>query len=314
MKSKQSNIKKAKKYLDKNCCIAVPTETVYGLAANAYSNLAVKKIFNLKKRPKNNPLIVHYASIDSLKEDCLINENFINLYKKLSPGPITYILKLKKNSKISKNVTNNNRNLAVRFPKHQLFKRLLNQLDYPLAAPSANISTKVSAVIAGDVREEFGNKIKYILDGGKCKIGIESTIINLINKPTILRLGGLDIKKIEKILRKKINLNVNPKKKTAPGQSRLHYSPGIPLKMNIIKPKKDQAFILIKKRKVKLKNYYYLNKKNNLNEAAKNLYSCLRKIKNNGYKSIAVERIPNKGLGKAINDRLRRASKFEVLN
>ena len=168
----------------------------------------------------------------------------------------------------------------------------------------------MSAVQATDVKEEFGNKIKYVLDGGRCAIGIESTIVDLTGKPTILRLGGLDISKIQKILRCKVNINVNFKKKFFPGQSRLHYSPGIPLKMNISKPKNDEAFILIKKRKPKLSNYFYLSTKNNLNEAAKNLYSCLRKIKNKGYKSIAVEKISNKGLGKAINDRLQRASRY----
>ena len=310
MKSNQSNIKKAKKYLNNNYCIGVPTETVYGLAANAYMNSAVKKIFNLKKRPQNNPLIVHYHNIDSLKKDCLISDNFIKLFKKFSPGPITYILRLKKNSKISKYVTNNQKSLAVRFSKHTLFKNLLKQLNYPLAAPSANITTKVSAVKVKDVKEEFGNKITYILDGGTCTIGIESTIINLIGRPVILRLGALDISKIEKVLGKKIKININPKKKTAPGQSNLHYTPGVPLKTNVKKPKKNEAFLLIKKRKISLNNYYYLTKNNNLNVAAKNLYSLLRKIKNKGYKSIAVEKIPDEGIGKVINDRLNRASKY----
>ena len=310
MKLNQSNIKKAKKYLDKNQCIGVPTETVYGLAANAYSNIAVKKIFKLKKRPKTNPLIVHYSSINSLKEDCLINDNFIKLYKKFSPGPITYILNLKKNSRISEYVTNKKKNLAVRFPKHKIFRELLKKLDYPLAAPSANITTKLSSVEVSDVKEEFGSKIKYILDGGKCIIGLESTIIDLSNKPTILRLGGLEVSKIEKILGKKLKLNINPQKKISPGQSQLHYSPGIPLTKNVKTPKKNEAFILIKKKKINYKNYYYLSKEGNLNEAAKNLYSCLRKIKSKGYKSIAVEKIPHKGLGKTINDRLDRASKY----
>jgi len=310
MKSNQSNIKKAKNYLNKNQCIGVPTETVYGLAANAYSDSAVKKIFILKKRPKSNPLIVHYLDIDSLKRDCVINDNFIKLYKQFSPGPITYILKLKKSSKISKNVTNKEKNLAVRFPSHKIFKELLRQLKYPLAAPSANITTQVSAVKAADVKEEFGEKIKYILDGGRCSVGIESTIINLTGKPTILRLGGLDISKIQKILKFKISTNINPKNKIFPGQSRLHYSPGIPVKMNVSKPNNNSAFILINKRRTKSNNYYYLSTKKNLDEAAQNLYSCLRKIKNNGYKLIEVEKIPNRGLGKVINDRLIRASKF----
>jgi len=310
MKSIQSNIKKAKKYLDKNDCIAVPTETVYGLAGNAYSNIAVKKIFKLKKRPVNNPLIVHYYDINKLKQDCHINNNFIKLFNKFSPGPITFILKLKKDSKISNFVTNKQKTLAVRFPKHLLFRKLLKNLNYPLAAPSANISTKLSSVQASDVIEEFGSKIKYILNGGKCQIGVESTIINLTTKPTILRFGGLDISKIEKILKRRIIIDTNSKKKIAPGQFPLHYSPGIPLRTNVKDPKNNEAFLLIKKRKITFKNYYYLSKKNDLKQAAKNLYSLLRSIKKDGYKMIAVEKIPNIGIGKTLNDRLNRASKF----
>jgi len=310
MKSIQSNIKKAKNYLDQNHCVAVPTETVYGLAGNAYSNMSVKKIFNLKKRPKNNPLIVHYLDINKLKDDCHINDNFIKLYNHFSPGPITFILKLKKDSKISKFVTNKQTSLAVRFPKHTLFRKLLKVLDYPLAAPSANISTRLSSVKASDVIEEFGSRIKYVLDGGKCQIGLESTIINLLSKPTILRFGGLDISKIEKILKKKVLVKTNSKKKLAPGQFPLHYSPGIPLRINAKKPKLNEAFVLIKKRNTTFKNYYYLSKNNNLQQSAKNLYTILRKIKKDGYKKIAVEKIQNKGIGKTINDRLSRASKY----
>ena len=310
MKSIQSNIKKAKKYLDKNHCVAVPTETVYGLAGNAYSDTSVKKIFRLKKRPMNNPLIVHYSDINKLRDDCHINDNFIKLYNKFCPGPITFILKLKRKSKISKFVTNKQNNLAVRFPKHLLFRKLLKSLAYPLAAPSANISTRLSSVQASDVIEEFGSKIRYVLNGGKCRIGVESTIINLLNKPTILRFGGLDISKIEKVLKKKVLIKTNSKKKIAPGQFPLHYSPGIPLRTNAKKPKKDEAFVLIKKRKTTFKNYYYLSKKNNLQQSAKNLYSLLRKIKKDGFKMIAVEKIQNKGIGKTINDRLNRASKY----
>ena len=310
MKSIQSNIKKAKEYLDNNDCIAVPTETVYGLAGNAYSNISVKKIFRLKRRPSNNPLIVHYHNINKLKDDCYINNNFTKLYNMFSPGPITFILKLKKNSKISKLVTNNKNSLAVRFPKHILFRKLLKNLDYPLAAPSANISTKLSSVQASHVIEEFGSKIKYVLNGGRSKIGIESTIINLLKKPTIVRLGGLDVSKIEKILKKKVLIKTYSKYKIAPGQFSLHYSPGIPLRMNVKKAYENEAFVLIKKRKISYKNYYYLSKKNDLKEVAKNLYSLLRQIKKDGYKMIAIEKIKNIGIGKTINDRLNRASKY----
>ncbi len=160
------------------------------------------------------------------------------------------------------------------------------------------------------LKKIFGKKIKYILDGGKSSIGIESTIIDLRKKPQILRLGGLDTTTIERALNKKIKINNNPLKISSPGQSKLHYSPGIPIRLNIKKIKNKEAYILIKKKKKTRSNYYFLSKKGDLKEAAKNLYSTLRKIKKDKYKSIAVSKIPNKGLGKAINDRLIRASKF----
>ena len=200
--------------------------------------------------------------------------------------------------------------LAVRFPKHYLLRILLKSLNYPLAAPSANISSGLSSVKASDVQDEFGTKIKFILDGKKSKIGVESTIINLLDKPSVLRYGGLDISKIEKVLNKKLLIKTNNKKKISPGLFSLHYSPGIPLRNNAKTPHKDEAFVLIKKRKIHYKNYYYLTQINDLNEAAKKLYSTLRKIKKDRFKRIAVEKISNKGLGKTINDRLNRASKY----
>ena len=310
MKNNLSNIKKTKYYLDKNECVGIPTETVYGLAANAYSNVATAKIFRLKRRPKRNPLIVHYNSLKMLKLDCETNDFFYKLYKKFCPGPITFVLKLKKNSKISKNVTNNKKTLAVRFPKNPITKKLLKNLKYPLAAPSANISTKISPVSKEDVKDEFGKKIKFILDGGRSEIGLESTIISLINKPEILRLGGTEIKKIKKILKSNIKYNSKKKKITSAGQGRVHYSPGIPIRLNVNRANQNEAFILIKKRKLSGKNLYYLSKNKNLKNAAKNLYKTLRMIKKKKFKSIAVEKIPNKGFGEVINDRLFRASKF----
>ncbi len=310
MNNNLANIKKSKFFLDKGHCVAIPTETVYGLAGNAYSNNAVKRIFKLKKRPRKNPLIVHYLNLNQLKNDCEINQYFILLFKKLCPGPITFVLKLKKQSKISKYVTNNKKTLAVRFPKHTLTRNLLKKLNYPIAAPSANISTNISAVSSEDVKDEFGKKIKFILNGGRSKIGLESTIVSLINKPQILRLGGIKISQINKILKTKIKFNRCKKKISAPGQEKVHYSPGIPIRLNVLKPKQNEAFILIKKRKLSGNNFYYLSKNKNLREAAKNLYKTLRIIKNKNFKSIAVEKIPNKDLGETINDRLIRASKF----
>ena len=311
MKRNYSNIKKAKYYLDNNECVAIPTETVYGLAGNAYSSNAVKKIFKLKKRPSFNPLIVHYSKVRDLQKDCEINQYFIKLYKKFCPGPLTFVLKLKKNSQISKYVTNKKKTLAVRFPKHSITRLLLKSLNYPLAAPSANLSTKVSAVEPTHINEDFGNKIKFILKGKRSKIGIESTIIDLTNKPKILRLGGLEIEKIEKEIKTKLHFKLNPKKISAPGQLKLHYSPGLPIKLNVKNANDNVAHILINKRKNDKKNFFYLSKKSDLKEAAKNLYSTLRKIKKDGYKRIAVEKIPKIGLGLSINDRLNRAAKFK---
>ena len=308
MNNNLANIKKSIFFLNKNECVAIPTETVYGLAANAYSSKSVKKIYSLKKRPRNNPSIVHYSNLNQLKKDCEINKNFLILYKKFCPGPLTFVLKLKKESRISRIVTNNKKTVAVRFPKNKLTQKLLKLLKYPLAAPSANISTKISPVSKDDVKEEFGNKIKFILDGGRSKIGLESTIISLVDKPRILRLGGVERKKINKVLNKNIKYDKTNKKITVPGQSKLHYSPGIPIKLNITKPKTNEAFILIKKRRKSYKNYYYLSKTKNLKQAAKNLYKILRVIKNKNYESIVVEKIPNTGFGEVINDRLKRAS------
>ena len=310
MKINLANIKKAEKILNKSECVAIPTETVYGLAGNAYSNKACKQIFKLKKRPRNNPLIVHYHNHEDLKKDCLFNDNFLKLYKKFCPGPITFILDLKRKSRISKFATNNRKTLAVRFPKHPVTRMLLKKLNYPLAAPSANLSTKVSAVDSNDVKDDFGKKIKYILEGGKSKIGIESTIVDLRDRPRILRLGCLETSLIQKVLNKKVMINNNPLKISSPGQFKLHYSPGIPIRLNVRKFKKYEAYLLINKKKRNKSNYYFLSKNRNLKEAARNLYSTLRKIKKSRYKSIAVCKIPNKGLGKTINDRLMRASKF----
>ena len=154
------NLKKAKKNLENNNVIGIPTETVYGLAGNAYSNRSVKKIFKLKNRPSFNPLIIHFKNLKDLKNDVILNTNFKKLYKAFCPGPITFILKKRKNSKISKIATAKNKTVAVRIPKHKVARNLLNILKFPLAAPSANVSSKLSPTAAKDVFDEFGNKIK----------------------------------------------------------------------------------------------------------------------------------------------------------
>ena len=263
MKINNSSIKKTIKILRNDECVGMPTETVYGLAANAYSSKAILKIFRLKKRPKTNPLIVHYYDLEKLKKDCHLNNNFSKLFKKFCPGPITFILKLRKNNSISKNVTNNKSSLAVRFPKHPLARSLLKKINFPLAAPSANINKSISPVTKRDVIDEFGGKIKYVLDGGRSQIGLESTIIDLTNRPKIVRLGGINIEIINKVLNLKLRYQVKNNLKY-PGQNKLHYSPGIPVKLNIKYPKENSAYLLIKKKKIENKNFFYLSKNSNL--------------------------------------------------
>jgi Sua5/YciO/YrdC/YwlC family protein len=271
----------------------VPTETVYGLAGNAYSNSSIKKIYKLKNRPKKNPLIIHYSNIESLKKDAYIDEKFVKLYKKFSPGPLTYILRKKKKSKISILATGNLETIAVRFPKNRIVRTLLKNLEFPLAIPSANISSAISPVSCDDVLDEFGKKIKFILDGGVTKIGLESTVINLYGKTQILRPGSIGKKQIGQVLKKKISILKKYNKIISPGLLKRHYSPGIPIKLNCKTSEDKAAFIVFgKKYNNNNKNLFNLSKSGNLEEAARKLYKTFRKIKNLGFKKINVVKIP----------------------
>ena len=286
---------------------SLPTETVYGLAGNAYSKRALRKIYKLKKRPTYNPVIIHYHNKQRAKKDVILNDNFLKLYKKFCPGPITFILKKNKETKINKLATANLETIAIRFPSHKVIRTILKSIKFPLAMPSANISSNLSPINAYDVHDEFKKKIRIIINGGKSKIGIESTVIDLTDKPKILRPGIISSKDIKNSL--KINLSNNKTKIKSPGMLKKHYSPGIPLFLKGRPKKMDQAFIFIGNKYKKKINYFNLSKKGDLKEAAANLYKTMRKIKKKGYKKIFVSKIPNIGPGIAINDRLTRASK-----
>ena len=306
MNNNLSNIKKGKYFLDKHNCIGMPTETVYGLAANAYSSKAISKIFKLKKRPKNNPLIVHYHNINQTSKDVILNKFFLKYYKKYCPGPITFILRKKKGSKINSLVTANLKTVAIRFPEHRVTRTILKKIKFPIAMPSANVSSKLSPVTAYDVSSEFKKKLKLIINGGKCKIGIESTVIDLTGKPKILRPGIISFNDLDTPISK------NYKNKSiikSPGIIGKHYYPGIPVILNQKPNNSKFAFITFGKKFKSKKNCFNLSKKGNLNEAASNLYATMRNIKNKGFKKIFVTKIPNRGAGIAINDRLKRASK-----
>ena len=270
-------LKKTVDYLNRGNIASLPTETVYGLAGNAYSNKAVRKIFNLKRRPKNNPLIIHYCSLKNLKKDVILNKNFLKLYKKFCPGAITFVLKKNKKSEISSLATANLDTVAIRFPKHKIIRSILKSLNFPLAMPSANLSSNLSPVNALDVFDEFRKKLNIIVDGGKSKIGIESTVIDLTGKPKILRPGIISKNKINQIL--KVHLSKEKLKLKSPGMLKKHYSPGIPVILNKKPSSLNDAYIVIGKKFSNKKNFFNLSKNNNLNEAAANLYKTMRIIK-----------------------------------
>jgi len=303
------NLSKAINCLKKKQLIGVPTETVYGLAGNAYSKEAIKKIYLLKERPFKNPLIIHYLNLEQLKNDVELNSDFYKLYKKFCPGPITFVLKKKKNSLLPSIATANLKTVAVRVPRNKTIRKILKSLNFPLAIPSANKSTQVSPVSADDVINEFGTSLKFILNGGSCAIGLESTVVDLTSKVKILRPGSINPSDISKVLNKKTNIYKGTKIIKAPGMLKRHYSPGIPIKLNQKKAKNNEAFIVFGKKYKKAKNIFNLSSKSNLNEAARNLYKMLRLIKKKNYKMICVSSIPQTGIGLAINDRLSRAAK-----
>ena len=308
LKVNKNNIQKAIDYLKRNELIGVPTETVYGLAGNAYNKTSINKIYNLKKRPVFNPLIVHYYKLKDLENDVEVNKNFKRLYSKLCPGPITFVLTKKKKARVNNLALANLNTIAVRFPKNLIIRKILASIDFPLAIPSANKSSGISPVEASDVVKEFGKKIKIVINGGSSSIGIESTVVDLTSEVKILRLGAISAEKIEKILGKKILINKNTNSINSPGMIKKHYSPGIPMKLNQRKNGKNEAFIIFGKKYLETNHTFNLSKKSDLNEAARNLFKIFRKVKEKGYKKINVAKIPNKGIGMAINDRLKHAA------
>ena len=316
MKNSYSNIftfnkkilKKTIKNLNNGSIVGLPTETVYGLGGNAYQKKPILNIFNLKNRPKTNPLIIHYYNQTSALKDVEINKHFKKLYRKFCPGPITFVLKRKISSKIHPLACAGFNTVAIRFPKHKVIRSVLKKIDFPLAMPSANKSTNVSPVNSLDVFEEFKKKISIILEGGKCKVGIESTVVDLTNHPVILRPGVINKNELEKTLKLKLkNMKIYQNKKS-PGMMRKHYSPGIPVKINQKKHDGTSAYIYIGKKYKHKRDFFNLSENFNLNEASSNLYRIFRLIKKKGFKKIQIDKIPKVGSGIAINDRIKRAS------
>lgn len=312
-----ANVEVAKLFLQADELVAIPTETVYGLAANAFSEPAVKKIFTLKKRPSYNPLIVHISSISYLdKIACNIPSLAFQLANAFWPGPLTLLLE-KKNI-IPDCITAGNKKVAIRIPNHPLTLKLLSQLPFPVAAPSANPFMSVSPTKAEHVKKYFNGKLEFILDGGDCEEGIESTIIGFENAKAVLyREGSCSISDIEKITGKLLLAKSNSKIPETPGMLKKHYAPTTPLivssnyKKELEKhPHKKVGVLTFSVAKIKVLNIVYssLSENDSLKEAAANLYAKLIDLDAMNLDLIIAMYVPNKGIGSAINDRLKRAS------
>lgn len=315
-----TDIDKAKAVLTRDDLIAIPTETVYGLAGNAFSETAIKKIFLLKKRPAFNPLIVHIKSpayLDEIAKD--IPPNAIKLAEHFWPGPLTLVLK--KKDCIPNSITAGKDTVAIRMPNHPLTLELLHHLDFPLAAPSANPFGSISPTCAKHVENYFGNELEVILDGGKCKKGIESTIIGFDgNSPILYRHGALAIEEIEKIiglLRTNINSDNSP---DAPGMLSRHYSPrtNLILTDNLVEQienfKGQKIGLLVFKDEItnsEITHQEVLAQNGSMELAVSNLYNAMHLLDALNLDVLIAEKFPDEGLGKSVNDRLERASKSE---
>lgn len=307
------DLAKAKALLKRGELVAIPTETVYGLAGNALNADAVTKIFEVKNRPSFDPLIVHVASLHSVSHYAdNLPLKALALAKQFWPGPLTLLFK-KKNI-IPDIVTSGLDSVGLRCPNHELTRSLLEKLDFPLAAPSGNPFGYVSPTRPEHVNEQLGDKIAYILDGGVCKVGIESTIVGFVHdKPTVFRLGGLSIEEIEKVVGSvdlSLNASSNPK---APGQLKSHYAPGKRVLIGNIEELVQEVVlqrtaVLSFQKDYQVPHQFILSPTGNMAEAAKNLFLALRTLDKLPVDTILTEYVPTEGLGNAINDRLRRAA------
>ena len=295
------DIDKAAEEIISGNVVGLPTETVYGLGADALNENAVLKIYGTKERPVFNPVIVHVYDINELEKYAEnIPDEAYKLSEKFSPGPLTLVLKKKKI--IPGIVTSGNESVGLRIPSHTLFREVLKETMLPIAAPSANRSGRISPTSAEDVLSELEGRINYILDGGTCEIGIESTIISFLDEDVkILRHGFVTKEDIEKVIGK-ISENVSGKI-ISPGLLKSHYAPFTPLRC-------VDDFKLIKSVSDKNIGILDFSKYNDLREIALNLFSDLRKMDNQNYDLIVWKKLDYYGLGIAINDRLTRASVF----
>ena len=325
-KATPDTIKYCVDLLKKNEIVGMPTETVYGLAGNALNENSVRKIFQVKGRPLIDPLIVHCRDMEAAESIALLNDTFYSLAKAFWPGPLTLIVP--KNRRIPDLVTAGLDSVAIRVPRHPVFRSVLERTDFPLAAPSANPFGYVSPTLAEHVECTLGSKIKAILDGGPCEIGLESTIVDL-RKPTnpvILRHGPVTLSQISNCVGFSVGTKLVEKSddqtaQSAPGQLSKHYSPRAALDLlehrsilsgESIASYADETTALVCNQKPDWysgqPSVYWLSETGNPDEMARNLFGLIQKLDGQQFKAIYIEKAPEAGLGIAINDRLRRAA------
>ena len=307
-----TDLLEAQSLLKSGKLVAIPTETVYGLAANALNADAVIHIFETKNRPHFDPLIVHVSGLDQVDTVAShIPESAYKLMEELWPGPLTIVLQ--KHERIPHIVTSGLDTVGVRMPNHALTLELLRSLNFPLAAPSANPFGYISPTSAQHVAEQLGDRIPLILDGGECTIGVESTIIDCSgDTPTILRLGGTAVETIEEIIGP-VQVNaISTSSPQAPGMLHSHYAPRKPMLVGNIhellhEHGSDVSILSFKDSFHNFRNIR-LSETGDLHEAARNLFAAMRKLDADHHELILAEFVPDFGLGRAINDRLKRAA------
>jgi L-threonylcarbamoyladenylate synthase len=312
-----TNIDEAVDSLKKGQLIGLPTETVYGIAANAFDETAVKRIFEIKRRPMNNPLILHISSIDRIGEIAQdVPQKALDLANKFWPGSLTLLLK--KRESVPTIVTAGHSTVAIRIPNHPLALDLLEKIDFPLAAPSANPFRRVSSTTAIQVEKYFGEELPVVLDGGKCSVGIESTIVGFYDDEVVIhRLGGISIEQIEKVVgnvKTKVSNEIDP---VAPGMLKKHYSP---LTKFVLTENITDTIEEFKGQKIGLLLFQghlteypvfmqeVLSESADLNEASQNLYNKMIRLDEFDLDVIIAEKLPEIGLGKSLNDKLNRAA------
>ena len=306
-KASKENILKAGELIKMGETVAFPTETVYGLGASAYNPTAIAKIYAIKNRPTFNPLISHIAEVDFLRDYAVTDERVLALANKFWPGPLTFILKRKDDNPALDLACAGLNKISVRMPNHPVALDLIRAAGVPIVAPSANKSQTISPTTAQHVQNSLGNAVPMILDAGACQVGVESTIIDVSEKQIyLLRAGGIALETLEEFLNEKILISDgNPNKPSSPGQMLRHYAPKYETRINVESPTPDEFYIGFGNMACDLN----LSPSADLQEATANLFQMMHLAEEQTKKpKIAIAPIPNTGLGRAINDRIKRAS------